>query len=821
MTHSPRELTADELSRRCEIIGCAATSTADLPELVGIIGQERATRAIEFGLDIPAFGFNVFAMGPAGAGKTTTIQSYLQKKAKSEPTPADWCYVNNFKQLDQPRAISLPAGMSCRFRDAIDGLIKNLREQIPRAFEGEEYIAHRSRIGRELDEQRKAELKQLSDYVEQRGFTLVQTPMGIVIVPVINNEALTPEKYEQLDPETKERLEAMRPDMQQKLEKTMLHVREMEKAAKNRLDNLDREIAAFTVGHLFDELKTQFPYKEVDIFLDEAREDLIQNIEIFKSPTPESKDGGDLPQMILSRMESPYDRYRVNPIVDNSGLQGAPVIVEVNPTVYNLIGRIEHRAEFGAWVTNFRMIKAGALLRANGGYLVLDAKSVLTQPFAWDALKRCLRSREVRIEELTQQYSLVATASLSPEPIPLDVKVVLIGDAMTYYLLYSLDDQFAKLFKVRADFAVDMPWDADNVMKYARFIRDRCDEEKLPHFDMGAVSKVVEYGARLVEDQRRVTTRFAAVADLVDEAAYWARKAGRDPVTAQDVQKAIAEMEYRARQLEERMQQRIEEGTIKIDTDGAVVGQVNGLAVIALGDYWFGKPSRITARVFMGQAGVINIEREAKMSGNIHDKGVLILAGYLGGKYAQDKPLSMSASICFEQNYEGVEGDSASSSELYALLSAISGIPLKQNLAVTGSVDQNGRVQPVGGVTRKIEGFFDLCKTRGLTGEHGVLIPEANVKNLMLKDEVIEAVRQGQFHIYPVSTIDEGISLLTGLEAGQRGPDGAYPEGSVNYAVDRRLHELAKQLHEFGKKKDENAEDENGQGTEEKKQEGE
>ncbi len=802
--HKPRELTADELYRHCEMAGCSAASTADLPELVGIIGQERATRAIEFGLEMPSYGFNVFAMGPAGAGKTTTIQSYLQRKAKSEPVPDDWCYVNNFKQFDQPRAIRLPAGVSGKFRDAVDVMIKALREGIPRAFEGEEYVAHRSRIGRELDEQRKTVLKQLGDYAEKRGFTLMQTPVGIVIVPVVNNEALTPEKYEQLDPETREKFEAMRPDMQQNLERAMLHIREIEKEAKGKLDNLDREIAAFTVGHLFDELKAQFPYEEVDIFLDEAKDDLIQNIDIFKSPTPESKDGSDLPQMILSRMESPYDRYRINPIIDNSGLEGAPVIVEVNPTIYNLIGRIEHRAEFGAWVTNFSMIKAGALLRANGGYLVLDAKSVVTQPFAWDALKRCLRNREVRIEELAQQYSLMATSSLSPEPIPLDVKVVLIGDAQTYYLLYSLDDQFAKLFKVRADFAIDMPWDQDNMMKYARFIRDRCDEEKLPHFDMDAVSKVVEHGARLVEDQRKVTTRFVAIADLVDEAAYWARKAGHELVKGDDVQKAIEEQEYRAKQLEERMQERIEDGTIMVDTDGAVVGQVNGLAVISLGDYWFGKPSRITARVFMGQAGVINIEREAKMSGNIHDKGVLILAGYLGGKYAQERPLSMSASICFEQNYEGVEGDSASSTELYALLSAISGIPLKQNLAVTGSVDQNGRVQPVGGVTRKIEGFFDLCKARGLTGEHGVLIPDANVRNLMLKEEVVEAVTQGKFHIYPVSTIDEGIALLTGCEAGERGLDGTYPEGSVNYGVERRLKELAEKLHEFGKTNDKN-----------------
>ena len=804
-----RELKADELSRRCTMGGCSAVSTAELPDLAGIIGQERATRAIEFGLDIPSYGFNVFAMGPAGAGKTTTIQSYLQRKAKGEPVPDDWCYVNDFGLPDQPRAVKLPAGMAGKLRDAVDGLIRNLRDEIPRAFEGEEYVAHRGRIGRELDDRRKAALKELSDYVSGRSFALMQTPVGLVIVPVVNGEALSQEQFDKLPAEEQQKFEAMRPDMQEHLEKTMLEIRELEKQAKGALANLDREIASFTVKHFFDDLKQQFPYEEVDEFLDGACDDLIQNVDMFKAPAPDAGDETDLSKMMLRRLSSPYDRYRVNPVVDNGALAGAPVIVEVNPTLYNLIGRIEHQAEFGAWVTDFSMIRGGALVRANGGYLVLDAKSVLRQPFAWDALKRCLRNREVRIEELAQQVSVMATASLSPEPIPLDVKVVLIGDAQTYYLLYSLDDQFAKLFKVRADFAVDMPWDEDSVMKYARFIRERCDEAGLPHFDMDAVSAVVEYGARLVEDQRKVTTRFAQVADLVDEAAYWAGKSGHELVTDNDVQRAIAEQEYRLRQVEERMQDMIVDGTIKVDTEGAVVGQVNGLAIISMGSYWFGKPSRITASVYMGQSGVINIEREAKMSGRIHDKGVLILAGYLGGKYAQDKPLSISASIGFEQSYEGVDGDSASSTELYALISAIAGVPLQQNLAVTGSVDQHGNVQPIGGVTRKIEGFFDVCKERGLSGKQGVLIPATNVNNLMLKREVVEAVRDGKFHVYPVATIDEGIAILTGRKAGVRGADGTYPEGTVNYEVDRRLRGLAESLREFGRGNDKKpAEDE-------------
>jgi lon-related putative ATP-dependent protease len=798
MVPNPKELSADQLRRGCDLVGCGATSTADLPQLEGIIGQERATRALEFGLDIPSYGFNVFAMGPTGAGKTTTIKAYLERKAAGEPVPDDWCYVNNFKQLDQPNAIRLPAHAGSKFRDAVDGMLKSLREEIPRAFEGEEYMAHRNRIARELDEQRKTVLKSLNEFVEGKGFSLVQTPMGLVIVPVINGEVVSPEQYDKLEPEVRDRLEAQRPDMQQSLEKTMMQVRELEKSAKEKLTSLDQDIAQFTVGHFFADIKAAFPHAEVDTFLDQAQEDLVQNIEIFKSRTPESQDGNDVPKMMLSRLESPYDRYRVNPIVDNCDLKGAPVVVEVNPTVHNLVGRIEHKAEFGALVTNFSMIKAGSLLRANGGYLVLDAKAVLMQPLAWESLKRCLRSQEVRVEELANQVSLIATTSLSPEPIPLNVKVVLVGDAETYYLLYSMDEQFSKLFKVRADFAVDMPWDGDSVMKYARFIRDRCDETHLPHFDMGAVAEVVEYGARLVENQKKLTTRFAEVADLVDESAYWASRATHELVTADDVQRAISERIYRASQLEERVREMIEDGTIMVDTAGEAVGQVNGLAIIALGDYMFGRPSRITAKVFMGQSGVINIEREAKMSGRIHDKGVLILAGYLGGKYAQDKPLSISASLAFEQNYEGIDGDSASSTELYALLSAISGLPIKQGLAVTGSVNQNGQVQPIGGVTRKIEGFFDVCVGRGLTGEQGVLIPQTNVRNLMLRHDVVAAVAEGKFHIYPVHSIDEGIAILTGREGGERGSDGKYPDGSVNAEVDHRLRELAELLRRFG-----------------------
>lgn len=511
-------------------------------------------------------------------------------------------------------------------------------------------------------------------------------------------------------------------------------------------------------------------------------------------------------------------------VVDHSDESGAPVVVETNPTFYNLIGRIEQEAQFGTLVTDYSLIKGGSLLRANGGYLVVDARALLRQPLAFEALKRSLRHQQVKIEELGAQFSMIATTSPSPEPIPLDVKVILIGDPYTYYLLYAYDDEFQKLFKVRADFAGQMEWTAENMIKVARFIRTRCVEETLPPFDASGVAKVIEHSGRLVEDQRKLTTRFAHVADIVREAAYWAQVAARPAaalfVTGQDVQRAIDERRYRSSLVEERVREAIVNDTVIIDVAGAVIGQVNGLAVLALGDTMFGKPSRITAKTYLGQSGVINIEREAKLSGKVHDKGMLIISGYLGGLYAQDKPLSLTATITFEQSYDGVEGDSASSTEVYALLSALARLPIKQGIAVTGSVNQHGEIQAIGGATAKIEGFFDVCREKGLTGEQGVIIPTANVATLMLREDVVDAVAAGQFHIYPVSAIDEGIAILTGMPAGQRDPDGRFAQGTVNRRVDDALRELALRLKNFGKPparkedaragNDEEANDDNG-----------
>lgn len=803
----PRELTADQLRRACVPADLAFQSTDDLEQLNEIIGQERATRAIEFGLDIPSYGYNIYALGPAGAGKTTTIAKYLERKAAGRPVPNDWGYVNNFQRPDEPLALRLPPGGGRGLRDRFDALLKVLEEQLPKAFESENYEQHRKDLVKELEQRRQNVSQNMEAFARVRGFTIVQTPMGLLFAPLIDGKAATGEQFQQLPVEEQQAYEAKEPELRAEMEKTLREMKALGEEAANLLQNLDREIAAATIGPGFDQLQADYlDWDEVVEYLGAVRQHISENVEGYKSGAADSEEENQPSpaSLLLGPPESLFEHYRINVVVDHSGDSGAPVVVETNPTYYNLLGRIEQEAQFGALVTDYSMIKGGSLLRANGGYLVVDARAILRQPLAYEALKRSLRHQQVKIEEMGAQSSMIATTSLSPEPIPLAVKVILIGDPYTYYLLYAYDDEFQKLFKVRADFASQMDWTAENMVKVARFIRTRCAEESLPPFDASGVAKVIEYSGRLVEDQRKLTTRFAHVADIVREAAYWAQSAAADQaaplfVTGQDVQRAVDERRYRSSLVEERVREAIVNDTVMIDVAGAVIGQVNGLAVLALGDTMFGKPSRITAKTFLGQSGVINIEREAKLSGKVHDKGMLIISGYLGGMYAVDKPLSLTATITFEQSYDGIEGDSASSTEVYALLSALARLPIKQGIAVTGSVNQHGEIQAIGGATAKIEGFFDVCKEKGLTGEQGVIIPAANVATLMLREDVVDAVAAGQFHIYPVSAIDEGIAILTGAQAGQRGPDGRFPQGTVNRRVDDALRDLAMRLKNFGK----------------------
>ncbi|MEZ4767523.1 MAG: AAA family ATPase [Caldilineales bacterium] len=801
MPTTPRELTADQLRRRCSPDDLTFQSTADLELLDDIIGQERATRAIEFGLDIPYYGYNIFALGPSGAGKTTTITQYLERKAATLPIPNDWAYVNDFERPDEPKALRLPPGGGARLRDRFDKLLHDLEELLPKAFESENYEQHRKEMVQELDQRRQQLVEQMETVAREQGFVIVETPMGLLFAPMIDGKAASREQFEQLPEDQRKALEAAEPALREQMEKTLREVRAINDEAASRLQHLDREIAAATPGPGFDELKAQYAeWDDIITYLEDVRQHIAHHVDRFKSQAEDGDAPADVPAALLLRPpESLFDHYQINVVVDHQQERGAPVVVETNPTYYNLVGRIEHEAEFGALVTDSNMIKGGSLLRANGGFLVVDARALLRQPLAFEALKRSLRHQQVKIEELSEQLSVVATTSLSPRPIPLHVKVILIGDPYTYYLLYAYDDEFQKLFKVRADFASEMDWSLENTVKIARFIRTRSAQEGLRAFDLTGVAKVVEHAGRLVEDQRKLTTRFAHVADVIREADYWAGKAEHALVTGADVEKAIDERRYRSGQVEERVREAIVDGTIMIDVDGAVVGQVNGLAVLMLGDHVFGKPSRITAKTYLGQAGVVNIEREARLSGKIHDKGMLILSGYLGGRYAQNKPLSLTATITFEQSYDGIEGDSASSTEVYALLSALSDLPIKQGIAVTGSVNQNGEIQAIGGATAKIEGFFDICKEKGLTGQQGVIIPEANVSSLMLREDIVQSVAEGRFHIYPVRTVDEGIAILTGVPAGERGEDGKFPEETVNRLVDRGLRRLAKRLKNFGR----------------------
>jgi len=778
------------------------SSTEELKALDGVIGQDRAVRAVSFGVDIAGPGYHVFALGPSGTGKTTMVHKFLERQAPERPVPDDWLYVNNFEDADKPISLRLPAGKGCEFRQDMDRVVEELSTEIPRAFETEEYEREQQQIQEDLQKRRQALFEELEQEAQARGFALLQGAGGVMMAPVVQGNVLTPEQYGRLDDAQRQRIEGNRGELQEHLRDTMRQIQQLQREARDRVRELDRRVVRYTVEHLIDELEGKYgEFGQIVEFLGRASADLLDKVQAFKQQrqVEQMQQQNPMAAAVSAQQAPSFDRYRANLLVDNCDTRGAPVIIEDNPTYYNLVGRVEHQVQLGALVTNFTMIRAGALHRANGGYLILDARDVLTSPFAWEALKRSLRSRQVKIEAMGEAYRAITTRTLEPQPIPLDVKVVLIGDAMLYYLLLNLDPDFRELFKVKADFAAQMDRNGDGVREYAEFIATICREENLHHFSASGVAKVVEHGARMVGHKDKLAVRFGDVVDLLRQSSYWAGRNGHDLVQAEDVQKAIDEEIYRSSQLEERMQEMIEEGTILIDTEGAVNGQVNGISILSLGDYSFGKPSRITARTFVGNAGVVNIDREIELGGRVHNKGVLILSGYLGGRYALELPLALSASLTFEQLYEEVEGDSASSAELYALLSSLSGYPINQELAVTGSVNQRGQVQAIGGVNEKIEGYFLTCKLKGLTGNQGVVIPASNVKHLMLREEVVDAVREGRFHIYAVSTIDEGIEILTGKEAGQQQEDGTYPEGTVNWAVHQRLRELAEKVKGFAR----------------------
>jgi lon-related putative ATP-dependent protease len=776
-------------------------TTADLEDLSDVLGQPRAVAAIQFGIGMAQDGYNIFALGPTGTGKRRVIRSYFEKRAAEEPVPDDWCYVNNFEERHKPKTIRLPAGKGLAFRNDVDDLIEGLSTALSAAFESEEFQARRQSIRQEFQERQSSAFEELQKKAEGKGIAPLRTPAGLVFAPVKDGQVLSSEEVQALSKEEQQRLEDKVETLQDELQKIVQQMPSWQRETQEKLKELNREMANFAVGGLIDELREKYSdYPDIVDHLNAVQKDVVENARDFLQAGEEKS---NLPAMLRvatqdSEAGSPLARrYRANLLVDHSKSEGAPVVYEDHPAYQNLVGRVEHRAQMGALLTDFNLIKPGALHRANGGYLILDVRKLLLQPYVWEALKRTLQSGEIRIESLGQMLSLVSTISLEPDPIPLDVKVALYGEPLLYYLLYHLDPDFAELFKVEADFSERMDRDDDNQQLYARMIATLMHQEKLKPFDRAAVARVIERSARLVGDVQKLSTQTRDITDLLREADYWATEAGNDTVRAENVQQAIEAQIYRADRIRERMQEAIQRDIVLIDTESETVGQVNGLSVIRLGNFAFGRPSRITARVRLGKGNVVDIEREVELGGPLHSKGVLILAGFLGARYAEEQPLSLSASLVFEQSYGGVDGDSASSAELYALLSAIAEVPIRQSLAVTGSVNQHGIVQAIGGVNEKIEGFFDVCQARGLSEGQGVLIPASNVQHLMLRQDVVEAVKANKFHIYPVETVDQGIEILTGLPAGELDEVGEYPEGSVNYRVKKRLAELAKKRRAF------------------------
>jgi lon-related putative ATP-dependent protease len=782
----------DDLTWRCDPDSLGFVSTEELESLEGTIGQDRALKAIDLGLSIKNSGFNIFVLGEPGAGRWSTIIKTLKKKAADEPVPDDWCYVQDFKDDNTPVHIALPAGKGKELHQDVANLVLELGEAIPKVFEGKEFEQRRNKIVEEYQEKNKNLFEGLEEEANQEGFTVQGSEGTLIIVPLRpDKKPLSREDYEQLSSAERKHIDSKAVLQKERLSEVLRQVREMEKVVREKTNNLAKDSLLFAIGHLFEELEQKYQkFEKVQTHFKNCKNDIIQRVEEFR-PVQPSPMAMAMPQASSGIEEPPFDRYRVNLLVDNGACKGAPVVCESNPTYFNLFGRMEHTIHMGNAITNFRMIKAGALHQANGGYLVIDCRELFSNPYSYEALKRCIRNCEVIIEDMTEQFRMIAVVTLKPEPIPLNCKIVLVGTPQMYYLLYRHDPQFSKFFKVKADFDWVMRNTDENVQKYAQYVATRCREEGLLHFDHTGVAGLIEHAARLVEDKNRFTPRFLVLSDLIREASHYATQDDKGIVSAAHVEKAIEAKKYRSNQIEERSHEYIEDGTVLVDTEGEVVGQINGLTVLQIGDYSFGKPARLTVRTYLGKGNFINMEREVKMSGPIHDKGVLILSGFFGNRYAQDKLLSLSATICFEQSYGGIEGDSASSTELYALLSSLSGLPIKQGIAVTGSVNQRGMIQPIGGANEKIEGFFRLCKSRGLTGEQGVIIPIQNVKNLMLNKEVIAAVHEGKFHVWAVSTIDEGVELLTGTPAGEQLEDGTWPEGTVNFLVDRQLKEYA------------------------------
>ncbi len=808
------ELTADKLRYMCDPTKFNFKTTAEIDPLDRIIGQDRAIEALKLGLGIKDAKnrYNIYVAGGPGTGKMSAVEYFLSRASRDEPRPPDLCYVHNFENPYSPHYLELPAGMGTQLRDDMKHLITRLRRDIPKVFDLDEFKARSKKINDRYAEKRTTLFEEMEKKARALGFAIQRTPIGINTLPLRDGgEPLSQEEYEALSEEERAKIREKQTEVQALIQDSLQEIARIEEEREEEIKKLAKEAVLFTVEPHINQLKSRYgSVDKVVSFLDEVQNDIVEHLDQFRGGNQEAPKG-PMPIPFVMQPVDPFKRYDVNVLVDNSQTEGAPVIVEENASYTNLFGAIERRVHMGVAITDFTMIKPGSLHRANGGYLVLNANNLFRMGLSWEALKIAIKRREIRIEDPMQMLGYSTTEGLKPEPVPFRMKIIIIGSPEIYELLHYYDEDFPKLFSVKSDFDIEMERTDEHEQEIARFLRARCQEDpSLLPFDPTGVAKVVEAATELAGDQKKLSCRFGVLTSIIKEASYWARTEGSAHVTGEHVHKALIERDHRSDRIEEKIREMIARDQILVDTTGERAGQVNGLAVLQLGDYMFGKPSRITATVHTGKDGIVDIEREAELGGHTHTKGIMILKGFLGERFASEKPLSLSASLTFEQSYSMIDGDSASSTELYALLSALSGIPIKQGLAVTGSVNQKGEIQPIGGVNEKIEGFFRVCKAKGITGDQGVLIPARNVDNLMLSEEVVEAVRQGKFHIYPVSTVEEGIEILTGVPAGKKGTDGTFPADTVFGRVAARLDAIRTALKEEEKKEGENKPENNG-----------
>ena len=787
------ELGYKELKVTCDPKLLNFNTTDELEPISTGIGQERGIKALEFGLNVDINGYNVYVEGPYGVGKTAYVKNYLSTISKKKKVPNDWCYVYNFANPNEPVAISLPAGQGKEFKATMDAFINEIKVDIKNTFNNEDFEKEKNLIKQEYETKRTLLLEKLNQTSAEYGFTVKSSQNGIYMMPILNGKTIAEDEFNKLDDAVKKDFEEKSSIVQQHIMTAISEIKSIERESDKRIEEWQSNVALLTINGHINLIKSKYKRnKKINNFLESIKKDILKNINLFTADEKAIEGKLQGPQAAHPEVYKPWLNYRVNLFIDNNNLEGAPFVADTNYSYHNIFGKLEYENYYGTLKTDFTMLKPGLLHIANGGYLVFQANDLLTNSLCYDALKKVLRSKTLGIENAADPRSSMVMISLKPEPIPLDLKVILIGDENIYQTLLAMDPDFRKLFKIKVEFADEAPLNRDNMIKLSRFVKGYCDHEELPPLDNKAMAKVIEYASKLADNQEKLATRFTDLSVIVGEAATWAKLGKSKIITEEYITKALTEKVDRIKKYDDKYMEMIKDDTLLISTSGSNVGQINGLTIMNVGDYTFGKPVKITANTYTGKNGIINIEREVSLSGSSHSKGILILSGYLGEMFAQDMPLSLTASICFEQLYSGVDGDSASSTELYALLSSLSEIPINQAFAVTGSVNQKGQIQPIGGVNDKIEGFFQVCKMRGLDGSHSVIIPKQNVRNLNLSDDVVQAVKEGKFHIYAITTIDEGIELLTGVPAGSKDENGNFPAGTINYLVYQKLKKYAK-----------------------------